>query len=99
MLMMKTLGAIVEALFTKSVCPRSSLLCSTGEVSAIGVESDCCDNERIESAEAQRPFENLIVGDSVRRRVIRCKEVRESRLASFTGLSCWRICKMRLEDK
>lgn len=99
MLIMKTLGAIVEALFTNSIFPHNSLLCSTGEVSAIGVETACCDNEKIESTEAQRPFENLIVGDSVRSRVIKLKEVRESRLTFFTGLSCWRICKMRSKDK
>lgn len=76
MLMIKTLGAMIESLFTSSVSPHSSLLCSAGVgASATGVQSDCRDNERNESAEAQRPFENLIVGDSARGRAVRCTVV------------------------
>lgn len=66
MLMMKTLGAMVEPLLANSVFSHSSLLCFNGrEASAIGVDSDCCGSERIESAKAQRPVENFMVGELV----------------------------------
>lgn len=101
MLMMKTLGAIVNFLFTNLVFPHSSLLCSTGaEASAIGVESSWFDNERIDSAEAHRAFENLMVGGSVRGQVVKCQEARESRSNSLRALPYKRICnEMRSKDK